>query len=72
MLLQYMGRRSGNNWATVHQPAPIHPEDMPDEDCNVLDDIADLEESVIEQTNLNLNGKPVMNQTAIAQALDLR
>ena len=66
--LEYMGRRSGNNWATVHQPAPVHPEDMPD-DCNVFDDIADLEESVIEQTNLNLNGKLIMNKTAIALAL---
>lgn len=67
--LEYMGRPAGNSWATVHEPAPVHLDDMPNENCNVLDDVADSEALIIEYSNLNLNGKLIMNQTAISRAL---
>jgi phage terminase Nu1 subunit (DNA packaging protein) len=61
--------RIGERWTHVHVPTPVSLEEIPDDNADVFQNVSDIEEDILEQTNLNLNGKFIMTKNTLASAL---
>lgn len=62
--------RLPHTWCNVHIETPLHPEQVPDERVDVFEAVARVERASLEYHNLNLNGKTIMEQTTLGQALN--
>ena len=67
--------RPSERWTHVHEPAPTHLDEIPDDNSDVFEAVAAEEEHSLEFFSRNIAGKRIMKQietnpTALAQALE--